>query len=241
MKKIFLTFILLFSFLYGETITKVLGVSEKWEDATQENCKGFYWDIAKEVFALSDITLECKNVPYERSVYMVKTEKADFWVASYIDEEVFAYYPQHYFDADVVMALYNKTKTSINSKKDLEGKKAIWMRGYSYNEYFKENMHFREIDNRVGGIKMVSMGRADVMLGAKVELDLALKKINPKPTNIAQKTILTLPLYMGFKNNDKGKKLAKIWDENMEKLHKSGKLKAIYEKADYTEVYPFDK
>lgn len=241
MKKLFLVFLFLFSILQASSITKVVGISEKWEDATAEDCKGFYWEVAKEVFALSKITLECKLAPYERSVHSVKVGKADFWVASYLDEETFALYPKHYFDADMVSALYDKTKTTIHAPKDLENKKAVWMRGYAYNEYLDEKMNFREIDDRTGGIRMVVKGRVDVMLDAKVELDLALEKMKTQSPNLKTTTILKLPLYMGFKNNDRGKELVKIWDENMEKLHQSGKLKEIYKKADYTQIYPFDE
>jgi len=225
-------------FMHGMDIKNIIGVSEKWEDATEENCKGFYWQIAKEVFALSDIALECKLVPYARSVHMVEIEKADFWVASYENEVDFAVYPKYYFDADNVAALYDKTKIKIDSIKDLSDKNIIWMRGYGYDEYLNTKIDFKEIDSREGGIKMVQASRADIMLDAKVELENTLHTLK-NTNNLEIKIVHYLPLYMGFKNNKRGKELAKIWDENLLKLHQSGKLQKLYKEADYTKIYPF--
>jgi len=240
MKKILVLIMIFFStMLYSNEITKVIGASEKWVGATEPNCKGFYWQIAKEVFASSNIKLECIIAPYVRTIHMVESDKADFWVASYKHEEEFAIYPKHHFDADNVAALYNKTKNSINSIDDLKDKKIIWMRGYSYNDYIDIKLNFKEIDNRDGGIKMIESGRVDIMLDAKIELDNAIKKLKPK--NLEIKIIKYLPLYMGFNNTSRGKQLAKIWDENLEKLHKNGRLKDIYNKAKYTNIYPFSK
>jgi len=50
---------------------------------------------------------------------------------------------------------------------------------------------------------------------------------------------MQLKTYMAFAKNKRGEQLVKLWDENMKKLHQNGKLKQIYDKADFINFYPF--
>lgn len=237
MKKLLL--LILTISIYANEISTVVGVSERYEGGTEENCKGFYWEVSKEVFALSNIKLICELSPYQRSVKLVQNNKADFWVGSYINEEDFAYYPKTNIDADIVSVLYNKTKNKFDSINDLKSKRVGWIKGYGYDQYIDVNIIIKELRDKQSGIKMVQLGRLDYIMDASVELKLSLEKINIDKSNLEIKKIMYLKTYLAFKKSKRGKQLAKIWDKNMKILDQNGKLKLIYNNSMYNNVYPF--
>jgi len=234
-----LLLILLIVSSYANEIKNVVGVSERYDGGTEENCKGFYWEVSKEVFALSNINLICKLAPYQRAVKLVETNNADFWVGSYIDEENFAYYPKINMDADIVSVLFDSTKNKFNNINDLKNKKVGWINGYDYDDYIDVSMDKKELRNKIAAIKMVKYGRLDYLMEDSLELELSLKKMKFDKSNLVVKKIMELKTYLAFNKTKRGKELAKIWDTNIKKLHESGKLKKMYDKSDYANIYPF--
>ena len=51
-------------------------------------------------------------------------------------------------------------------------------------------------------------------------------------------SLINLPLYLGFANNENGRTLRALFDRRMEVLVKSGELKPIFER--WQEPYPFE-
>ena len=214
--------------------------TESWEEATNEDGSGVYFDIIRAVYKPLGINIKTVIVPYERSIQIVKNGKADFWVASYRDEEDFPIYPEHSFDRDLVTAFFKKSQFAewqgVDSLKD---KTVAWIRGYDYDEYITDiPMKKVELDARDGILKMLQNNRVHVYLDAEEEIDTALEEQNFDATDYKKQTLLELKLYMAFANNDRGKALAKIWDQRMVELHENGELKQIYDKSDYA-VFPF--
>ena len=235
---------LLFLFLltvqiYATEITKVVGISEEWKGATEKNCKGLYWEVATEVFALSNIKLECKLAPYARGVKLVEKKKVDFWVGSYENEESFPYYPEVAISADNVSVLYDTTRQTFNNLEDIKNKKVAWIRDYDYDKYIDIQMNIKEIKDKKAGIKMLLLGRIDFLMDAKIELNNALKEIKKDKKNLKIKTLMELKTYMAFARNNRGKELTKLWDKNMRILDKSGKLKEVFNRYHDSDFYPF--
>ena len=235
----FLFFILVAVQIYAVEITKVVGISEEWKGATEKNCKGLYWEVATEVFALDNIKLKCKLAPYARGVKLVEKKKVDFWVGSYKDEEDFPYYPEVAISADNVSILYDITRQTFNKLEDIKDKRVAWIRDYDYDQYIDIPMEIREIKNKRAGIKMLLLGRIDFLMDAKIELNNALKDIKKDTKNLTIKTFMELKTYMAFAKNERGKELVKLWDKNMKILNKNGKLKEIYSRYHDSDFYPF--
>ena len=225
--------------IFALNLTKVVGVSEEWKGGTDKHCKGLYWEVATEVFALSKIKLICKLAPYARGVKLVEKAKVDFWVGSYEAEEDFPYYPKVAIDADNVSILYNKTKQKFKKISDIKNKKVAWIRGYDYDLYLDFPVKIKELKDRKSGVKMALLGRIDFLMDDKSELEQALAKVKIDKKDLVIAPFMSLKIYMAFSKTERGKYLSKLWDENMKKLNKSGKLRKIYTKHDYTEFYPF--
>lgn len=243
MKKVIFGFLMIVGLgcvLNGADIKKVVAVSEEWEDGTNADGSGFYWELIDLVYQKDGISVEKSVMPYERAVNMVKNGKADLWVGSYMDEEEFALYPKHAMDSDIVVAVFKKGAFDISKgQSEIEGKRVGWIRGYDYDSYLEVPVEVSELRNRASGIKMVQGGRLDAFLDAKIELDSEIENSKIDSSDIDIGEILQLKLYIGFNKDDRGKKLSKIWDERMIELHNSGELKTFYNKHGYTSYYPF--
>jgi len=220
--------------------------SEEWENNTNKDGTGLYWDIIREVYKLDKIEIKYKTVPYARSVQNVKTEKDDAWVASYDKEESFAIYPKWHFDADLVNALYKKKNfTSFKGVESLKNKTVGWIRGYDYDQYINVEMNKYEISTRQSALGLLVKNRIDVFLDAIVEINTLLtkkdllKKMKFNRIDYECKKLLQLNLYLAFANNKRGKKLCEIWDKNFPILLKNKTIKILYDKYK-NNVFPFE-
>jgi polar amino acid transport system substrate-binding protein len=219
--------------------------SEEWEDNTNKDGTGLYWDIIRTVFEMDNIKLITRIVPYARSVHMVKVKKADAWVASYIDEETFARYPKWHFDADIVSALFQKEKfPDWKGVQSLTNKTVGWVRGYDYDQYIDVKMKIDELNSRNSAIAMLERNRIDVLLDALVEIQNELKnkdkldKIGFDIKNYRIEQLLQLNLYLAFTKDERGKKLMAVWDKNFSILLNNGQIKKMFNKYKIAR-YPF--
>jgi polar amino acid transport system substrate-binding protein len=247
----FLTIIFVFFFLFNpawgicDGIQVITVASEEWENNTNKNGTGLYWDIIRKVYELENIKLKIRLVPYARSVHMVKVKKADAWAASYIDEETFALYPKWHFDADIVSALFQKARfPDWKGVQSLANKTVGWVRGYDYDQYIDVKMNIDELNSRDSALAMLQKNRIDVLLDALVEIQNELKKkdklkkLDFNINNYQIEQLLQLNLYLAFVKNERGKQLMAIWDKNFPVLLKKGYIKKLYEKYKLAR-YPF--
>lgn len=219
---------------------EIVIVSEEWEEATNADGTGFYWDVIKKVFEPAGYTVKTETMPYARSVNAVEKGQAHAWVASYINETDWAVYPAVNLDADQVAGVFKKGALDpAKGAAALDGKNVGWIKGYGYDEYLDVPVTMQEVTSRDSGMKMVERDRMDVFLDAKHELKAELEKGEVDAAALEMADFLELKTYLAFQNSDLGRKLAQVWDERMKELHASGELKALYSGAAYTEVYPF--
>jgi polar amino acid transport system substrate-binding protein len=221
---------------YCDDLKVITVASEEWENNTNKDETGLYWDIIRKVYQMDNIQLKTRIVPYARSVHMVKVKKVDAWVASYIDEETFAIYPKWHFDADIVSALFQKSKfPDWKGVQSLANKTVGWVRGYDYDQYIDVKMKIDELNSRDSAVGMLVKNRIDVLLDALVEIQNELKKkerlkkIGFDLNEYRIEQLLQLNLYLAFTKDERGKKLMAIWDKNFEILLKNGSIKKLFE------------
>lgn len=172
---------------------------------------------------------------------MVDYGHADCWVGSYKNEQPFALYPKTAFDYDEVSALTLKSNTiSIQTPESLPGKKVGWMLEYGYEKYIDLKFTTLILNNRKTAYTMLKRNDLDVFLDDATEIENSLQSLGFNLEDFSIKPLFELKLYLGFAPNENGKKLAKIWDKNIIKLHKSGELKRFYVGTDATDFYPFE-
>jgi polar amino acid transport system substrate-binding protein len=214
--------------------------SEQWDEATHHDGTGLYWDIIRAVYEPAGVEVHERIVPYARSVREVTvTDKADAWVASYLDEVAGPLYPEWHFDADYVGAVYDPGRfDGVAGERALAGQRVAWMRGYAYDQYLSVEVDSTEVDDRSGGLRMVQEGRIDFFIDAQVEIDFALEDTGLGDT-LASDIVLELPLYLAFADTDRGRELRAIWDERMPELLEQGVISRLYREYEWGS-WPFD-
>jgi polar amino acid transport system substrate-binding protein len=212
-------------------------VSEVWEGHTQADGTGLAWDILRLIFEPAGIELAIKTVPYMRSIGLVQRGQADAWVGSYfneVDDGVF--YPREAYDADQIVAL-GLAEKPVPTLESLGQYRLAWMRGYEYQRYLPNLRQYREIRRREGLFGMLQLGHVDYYLDALSEVQEALQQAE-QPQLYRVSVLTWLPIYLGFADNPRGRTLAAVYDQRLERLKGNGELREVF--ARWQQPYPFD-
>jgi polar amino acid transport system substrate-binding protein len=238
---IFIISIMLVPFsAYSEKIDSINIATEEWEDCTNSDLTGLYFDIIRAVYDPEKIKLNAKILPYARSVEEVKSKKADAFIGSYINEVKSVLYPKWHFSADDVEACFLAgSGKSWAGEKTLAGKKVAWLREYNYDKYLAPALSPVIVDKRENAINLLLKNRIDYYLDAKSDIEATIEEMGLDRKKFDIRLIKYLNLYVCFADTPKGKSLRTIWDKNMEKLIKSGMLKPIFEKWDSLDLYNY--
>ena len=218
-------------------IDKVRFLSESWEGITNTDGSGLCWELFRKVYEPVGIEMTFEIVPYARSVRMVQDKQADVTVGVYKDEFDKALFSDWHYLQDIVLVVFKKGEVAEwKGEESLTGRIG-WIRGYAFNEYLKKDVKFYETDDRETGLKMLELDRLDFFLDTESELRAALDAGVIDPKDLHVETILKLNVYLAFADNDRGRKLRKIFDDRMAELVKTGELEPLYEKWGLR--YPF--
>lgn len=244
MKRLFIILVL-FSLslvsLFSQEIKSIEVYTDKWEKCTNEDGTGLYFDILRTVFEPEGIKIVYKIVPYSKAVDSVTKGKADVALAVYEGEIENAIFPKWHFSADDIVACYIKGKLKEwEGERTLEGKKVSWMREYAYNEYLDVKMKISEIvDKRENGINLLLKDRLDFFLDNEMDLKATISDMKLDMNKFEIKLVKYLNLYIAFVNNERGKKLAEVWDKKFPEYLRTGKIKVLFKKWDGLMWYNF--
>ena len=216
--------------------------TESWPGYTNSDGSGFAWDVIRAVYEPLNIGLSIKTMPYARATMHVVHGEADAWVGSYKDEVSEAVYPEWHYDADRVEALFRHDRGQAwQGLPSLRNQRVAWIRGYRMDRYFEVPVKSVPLSERKSALRMMEAGRLDFFLDASSELDDMLADL---PDGLARSTfrrqhLMNLRLYLGFAPTDRGRRLARIWDERFPRLLESGRVAEIYNEYDFV-VWPFE-
>jgi len=231
--------LLLTTLLSSAEPKEIIVATESWKGATNRDGTGLYWDVVQEVYGSLGYKIIKKHKSYNQATEMVRTNKADMYLASYKDEKSFALCPKYYFDQDVILAVYrNDVIEDWQGQKSLEGLNVGWVRGYDLDKYLIPEVNVKEFSSRENGLKLLKSERLDAFLDEREDIQPYLEKVKLDTEAFSKKIVLQLKLYPAFTNNTRGKKLMKIWDERMKALIQTEKFKEIYYRSEYA-IFPY--
>lgn len=238
LNKILIFILIQIQLLATQTPKEIFIVSESWENLTNEDGSGLYFDLARMIYEPSGVKVKIKIYPYSRSSMMVEKKLADAWIGSYLDEEEYALYPKYYFDHDIVTAMYKKKKfPNFEGLKSLEGKDICWMRGYDYDDYISFPFKKHERNDRKSILLSLQKDRFDVFLDADFDMKDAIERFKVDTSEYGFSEIFRFELYPGFRNDERGKLLKEIWDREFKVLLDNGSLKKLFIKHKLEEYY----
>lgn len=210
---------------------RIVVSSEEWQQVTYANGTGVYFEILRKIYEPLGYELEFRSMSYKKSLLMTINGRSDIWVGSYQQEVSNAAYPKHHFDIDPVEALCLIGR--VDHKTNVDDLRLGWVSGYDYHKYLPAETNYREFSDREGIFKMLMTDNIDCYLDANAEIDVELAR-NPDLKAITERhKLLSLPLYFGFTESAKGKKLAEIFDQRFPALLKKGVIEKIFNRWDY--------
>ncbi len=247
MKKLFILFFLTLAFGFicissgvTEEVNEMTIVCEEWEGYTNKDGTGVYWEGVKAIFEPAGIKVTTKVAPWKRAEYMVKEQKVDAIAGDYYYKEMegkdYMYPKWHLSVEDDITALYKNgmiENWENSGVKNLSGKKVAWIRGYDFDQSLLKDTTVEklELSDLEKGIKMLNVGRIDVIMDYKTTIVPAAKAGGVDLSNftfsVAQHGN---KLFVVFANTNKAKVLIKVFDERMGQLAQSGEIEAIYKK-----------
>jgi len=210
--------------------------SEDWEDYTAADGHGLGWDVLRKVFEPAGVKLDIRTEPYLRSIGLAQRGEIDACVGSYQDESEDLLYPHWNFDTDHIYAL-GLTSTPVPTPQTLGDYRLAWVRGYDYQKYLPNVVHYSEVLRRTGIVSMLTYRRVDFYIDALTEVDFVLSRAKD-PSQFRRTHVAELPLYLCFAKTDQARALMALFDQRMEHLVKSGELKPIFER--WRQPYPFN-
>lgn len=229
--KLFPLLLLLYAFSAVADPKRIVVASEVYPGYVNDDKSGMYIDILSAIYPNTKIDVIITT--YERSIRLVENKRADLWFGAYLNERSFALYPSLHMDQDK-LALAYLDEYRWHDLSATEGKKVAWVTGYSMGKYLPTTFESYEIPNIDTGVKMLRARRIDFIVDDFVQLKNSQFFDNDINIHIFKR----IPLYPGFVNSERGKKLVTLWDKGMQKMIDNGDLKLMFDNDPDSE-YPY--
>lgn len=196
---------------------------------TTEAGDGLYQRIVEQIYFDYQVSFVIGS--YERSKKLVQEGKADLWLAAYLNEESWARFPHHPFDADEIVAVYQKQSFDESGSLDqFNGLDAAWVREHEYQQYLDDfDFRYYETDDLKTAFSMVLGGRVDVAICDIFYGHFVLKNLPELQHQLTWRTIRMLPLYPGFSESKRSVQLLQLWDKRITLMKRKGELQALYD------------
>ncbi|THB79506.1 MAG: hypothetical protein D3926_10785 [Desulfobacteraceae bacterium] len=225
-------------------IEQIKIVTPEWNNQTNRDGSGLFFDILKQVFAPHDISMAFDLVPWKRAQSLVNAGSSDamlcVWAQHAREEGQIT--PRYPLFIEHTAVIYKKEKIHPwNGISSLDQRSAIWLTGYDYHHFdqFKNITFLRygEVDSHDKAWLQLNLGRYDVYIDALIDLDLYIRKNDVDMQLYNKKILWAERAFVAFSPSERSKTLARIYDEQIQVLFRSGQLARIYQKWDIT-FYP---
>jgi hypothetical protein len=221
------------SFRFNRDQIKTINVvAPMWEDYTNKDGTGMYWDIIRAIYASEKIKLKTSTVPWNRAMKMVtKYQTYNAIVGEYRETEENLLFPRYPIDVEYLSVLSTKETGAWQGLDSLAGKRVGWVKDYDVIPSDQRNFTLREYRTTEQGMELLNTGKLDYIIDEWDELAIILKA---KELSIENYHMSDMPegtdVYVAFADSAVSKVLIEIYNEQVEIMVKSGEMQAIYEK-----------
>ena len=216
---------------YGQDITSIDLVTDQWDDCTNADETGLYFDIVRAVYEPEGINVNIQFASYDESKEIVLGGKADALIGPYPGEMENVIYPSYHIFIDDITAVY-PAGTVWDGEETLQSGKCVWIKGYDYDKYLSSSVDFVEADSQEQAYEMLAKGEALFYIGPSIMFDA-------HKTEFETSLIKMINVYICFADTEKGKVLSEIWDKNFKTLLDEGKIKELFDTYELTDFYQY--
>lgn len=215
-------------------------VAPVWEDYTNADGTGLYWDVLQSIYANQDIKLKPSSVSWNRALKMVtKYQIYNAIVGEYLDSEEPLLFPKYPIDVEYLSVLSKNPSTPFEGLDSLTGKRIGWLKDYDLINESEIDFTLREYRTVQQGLELLNAGKLDYIIEEWDEIASTLSSNNLSLANYQMKEMPEgTDVYVAFADNSVSKVLIEIYNEEVEAMVKAGTMQAIYEKWELGEMPP---
>lgn len=213
-------------------------VAPEWEDYTNADGTGMYWEILQTIYSNQDIKLKPSSVSWNRALKMVtKYQIYNAIVGEYLDSEEPLLFPKYPIDVEYLAVLSKNSEAAFVDMSSLAGKRVGWLKDYDLIDENEIDFTLREYRTVQQGLKLLDEGKLDFIIDEWDELASALSSNNLSLDDYQMKNMPEgTDVYVAFADNAISKVLIEVYNEEVEVMVKSGSMQAIYKKWDLGEM-----
>ena len=213
-------------------------VAPVWEDYTNADGTGMYWEILQTIYSNQDIKLKPSSVSWNRALKMVtKYQIYNAIVGEYLDSEEPLLFPKYPIDVEYLAVLSKNSEAAFVDMSSLAGKRVGWLKDYDLIDENEIDFTLREYRTVQQGLKLLDEGKLDFIIDEWDELASALSSNNLSLDDYQMKNMPEgTDVYVAFADNAISKVLIEVYNEEVEVMVKSGSMQAIYKKWDLGEM-----
>jgi ABC-type amino acid transport substrate-binding protein len=213
-------------------------VAPEWEDYTNVDGTGLYWDILRSIYSNQGVKLKHSSVSWNRALKMVtKYQVYNAIVGEYLDSEEPLIFPKYPIDVEYLSVLSKNSEVAFVDMSSLTGKRVGWLKDYDLIDESERDFTLREYRTVQQGLELLNTGKLDYMIEEWDEIASVLSTNNLSLENYQMKEMPEgTDVYVAFADNAISKVLIEIYNEEVEAMVKSGSMQAIYKKWDLGEM-----
>lgn len=221
--------------LLQEPVTTIEVAAPVWENETNADGSGLYYDLLRLVYSPLGIAVKTRSMPFVRAGLLLTMNAIDASVGSYSAETTklgnwrFYLTPKQPIGTERLVAIFKQDRVAKwEYPGSLAGKKVAWIDGYSYEYILQVEMDYQKVDNQQQGWRLLQADRVDFLLESESDARAAACHCHIDLTDYRFELIEEKNLYIPFAKSRKGDWLRLRFDQRMDELRRSGELAQLY-------------
>ena len=178
-----------------------------------------------------------KIAPFKRALRSVEYKKIDAAAGAFRTPErvkIFIY-PKTRIDNEFSGIVFLRG-TPFDKIKNLKGQIGK-VRGYDYSAWLPSHLNIYEVNDTLQAIQMLRAKRISYHADASVDIESSIKQLKEKRDDFKIIKMYATPLYVIFTKNNRGQKMADIYDRGNKRLYKTGRLDEIMNKYGIKDIH----
>lgn len=215
-----------------EHIKKISVVAPYWEDYTNVDGTGLYWELMKAIYEPIGIKVKARNIPWNRAMKMVARYRTFNAIAGeYLETEEDLLFPNFPIDVEYMSVISLLDTGEFEDYYSLSNRKVGWIKGYDVIPEEDRDFRLKEFRDIDAGMKMLISGKIDFLIDESDEVEKALETSTLTEDDIHWGDLPSgTDVYMGFSNDNLSRELIDIYNQRVTELMRTGEIEAVYKK-----------
>lgn len=210
-------------------------VSKHWPGYTNADLSGGYFEFVRLILPPAEFNLQLELTGFSRAISLVQKQQADLVLAVTAEDGQHLLLSARPLDADEVMMVsqagFRLAAPLLQlTPAQLAELRLGWDQGYNYGAALGLNVTGYEVQDARQGLEMLHKGRLQLYLAEQADLAVPAVQQLLQQLALQQQLLRQIPVYVGFSKSERGHRLKKQWDQQVELLLSTGQLQQFYQR-----------